>query len=107
MRWGLFPSFSAGWNIAREDFFRPLAGVIGTLKLRGSWGQLGNNNTDKANAWYPFYQNMITGSANSGWLIDSKKQNTAQLPGIVNSLCLGNHLNHGTLVWISVYSITV
>ena len=29
---------------------------------------------------------MITGSANSGWLIDSKKQNTAQLPGIVNSL---------------------
>lgn len=85
-RWGLFPSFSAGWNIAREDFFRPLAGVIGTLKLRGSWGQLGNNNTDKANAWYPFYQNMITGSANSGWLIDSKKQNTAQLPGIVNSL---------------------
>ena len=32
-RWGLFPSFSAGWNIAREDFFRPLAGVIGTLKL--------------------------------------------------------------------------
>ena len=85
-RWKLFPSFSLGWNIAREDFFRPLAGVIGTLKLRGSWGQLGNNNTDKANAWYPFYQNMITGSANSGWLIDSKKQNTAQLPGIVNSL---------------------
>ena len=39
-RWGLFPSFSAGWNIAREDFFRPLAGVIGTLKLRGSWGSL-------------------------------------------------------------------
>lgn len=73
-RWGLFPSFSAGWNIAREDFFRPLAGVIGTLKLRGSWGQLGNNNTDKANAWYPFYQNMITGSANSGWLIDSKSK---------------------------------
>lgn len=44
--WGLFPSFSAGWNIAREEFFEPLADKIGTLKLRASWGQLGNTNTD-------------------------------------------------------------
>ena len=55
-RWGLFPSFSAGWNIAREDFFRPLNGVIGTFKFRGSWGQLGNNNTK---SYYPFYQAML------------------------------------------------
>ena len=82
-RWGLFPSFSAGWNIAREEFFAPLNNIIGTLKLRGSWGQLGNNNTE---SYYPFYQSMPTGVENSGWLIGGAKQNVAGLPGIVSSL---------------------
>lgn len=82
-RWGLFPSFSAGWNIAREDFFQPLSKTVGTLKLRASWGQLGNNNTE---AWYPFYQNMPTGTQNSGWLLNGQKQNTASLPGIVSNV---------------------
>ena len=82
-RWGLFPSFSLGWNIAREEFFAPLNNIIGTLKLRGSWGQLGNNNTE---SYYPFYQSMPTGVENSGWLIGGAKQNVAGLPGIVSSL---------------------
>ena len=82
-RWDLFPSFSAGWNIAREEFFAPLNNIIGTLKLRGSWGQLGNNNTT---SYYPFYQSMPTGVENSGWLIGGAKQNVAGLPGIVSSL---------------------
>jgi TonB-linked SusC/RagA family outer membrane protein len=82
-RWGLFPSFSAGWNIAREEFFAPLNNIIGTLKLRGSWGQLGNNNTE---SYYPFYQSMPTGVESSGWLIGGAKQNVAGLPGIVSSL---------------------
>ena len=82
-RWGLFPSFSAGWNIAREEFFEPLNSVVGTLKLRGSWGQLGNNETD---AWYPFFQTMPTGTTNSGWLLNGVRQNTAGTPGIVSSL---------------------
>jgi TonB-linked SusC/RagA family outer membrane protein len=40
-KWGFFPSFSAGWNIARENFMN---GVdwLNNLKIRGSWGQLGN-----------------------------------------------------------------
>ncbi|PSL43081.1 TonB-linked SusC/RagA family outer membrane protein [Chitinophaga niastensis] len=41
-RWGLFPSFSAGWNIAGEDFFEKMQSIINSLKLRGSWGMLGN-----------------------------------------------------------------
>jgi TonB-linked SusC/RagA family outer membrane protein len=41
-RWGLFPSFSAGWNISKESFFGPLADIIPVLRLRGSWGKLGN-----------------------------------------------------------------
>jgi len=43
-QWGLFPSFSGGWNIARENFFEPLREVISDLKLRSTWGKLGNQN---------------------------------------------------------------
>jgi len=41
-KWGNFPSVSAGWNISEEDFFNK-NGLISSLKLRGSWGQLGND----------------------------------------------------------------
>lgn len=82
-RWGFFPSVSAGWNIARESFFKPLEDKISTLKLRGSWGQLGNTNT---NAWYPFYQTMSIGSGNNPWLVGGIKGNSASLPAIVSSL---------------------
>lgn len=41
-RWGFFPSFSAGWRISEESFFSGLT-AIDNLKLRGSWGQLGND----------------------------------------------------------------
>ena len=86
-RWAWFPSVSLGWNIAREEFFEKLSETIGTLKLRGSWGQLGNtsSNYDSFWDWYPFYQQQSTGSNNSGWLINGQKQNTASLPGIVNA----------------------
>ncbi|MFA5418074.1 MAG: TonB-dependent receptor [Bacteroidales bacterium] len=40
-RYGIFPSFSGGWIISNEKFFKPLTDV-NFLKLRGSWGQLGN-----------------------------------------------------------------
>lgn len=39
-RWGWFPSVSAGWNIAREDFMRSL-GFIDSMKIRASYGQSG------------------------------------------------------------------
>ncbi|RVT77495.1 SusC/RagA family TonB-linked outer membrane protein [Flavobacterium sufflavum] len=39
-RWGVFPSVSAGWRISKESFFK--VPFIDDLKLRGSWGQLGN-----------------------------------------------------------------
>jgi TonB-linked SusC/RagA family outer membrane protein len=42
-RYGVFPSVSAGWNIAKETFMQSLSKAnIQSLKLRGSWGQLGN-----------------------------------------------------------------
>ncbi len=82
-RWGVFPSFSLGWNIAREDFFADYTDKVSTLKLRGSWGQLGNMNTK---LWYPFYQSMSVGTNNGYWLVDGEKTNTAYAPGIVSSL---------------------
>ncbi|MCC8142967.1 MAG: TonB-dependent receptor [Tannerellaceae bacterium] len=42
-RWGTFPSVSAGWRISEESFFEPLKGTFQNLKLRASWGQLGND----------------------------------------------------------------
>ncbi len=43
-RWGYFPSFSAGWNMAEENFFSTLKDQIDQLKLRASWGENGNCN---------------------------------------------------------------
>ncbi|HLL44286.1 MAG TPA: TonB-dependent receptor [Segetibacter sp.] len=43
-RFGKFPSVSAAWRVSEESFFQNLP-VISSLKLRGSWGQLGNSNT--------------------------------------------------------------
>jgi TonB-dependent starch-binding outer membrane protein SusC len=40
-RWGTFPSVSAAWNVSNEAFFQDVR-FISTLKLRGSWGRLGN-----------------------------------------------------------------
>ena len=59
-RWGIFPSFSVGWRITEESFIKKLDLVwLNNAKLRGSWGQLGNQNI----GLYP-YQAMI-GSVNN------------------------------------------
>lgn len=82
-RWNLFPSFSLGWNVAREAFFKPLADDINNLKFRFSWGQLGNQNIDN---WYPFYS-VIDYKSNAGeWLLGGEKPNTAAQPKLVSAL---------------------
>ncbi len=43
-RWGMFPSASAGWRISEEQFFKPAKNIISNLKLRTSYGILGNEN---------------------------------------------------------------
>lgn len=84
-RWGFFPSFSLGWNVVNEEFFAGIAekANMNMLKVRGSWGQLGNTNTN--DAWYPFYQTMPQGS-NYNWLVNGVRPNYASLPGIVSTL---------------------
>lgn len=44
-RWGYFPSLSVGWKISEESFMKDIRWIY-DLKLRGSWGQLGNQEID-------------------------------------------------------------
>ena len=41
-RFGFFPSVSAGWRVSEEAFMKPLTSVLSNLKLRASWGNIGN-----------------------------------------------------------------
>ena len=57
-RWGIFPSFSAGWRISQEEFMKNIS-WINNLKIRASWGTLGNiNNVGN----YDYFQNYNLGS---------------------------------------------
>lgn len=72
-RYGFFPSVSAGWILTNESFMENLSdgAVLSNLKLRGSWGQLGNQNiglnkfrsTYNLNQNYQFGGNPVSGSA--------------------------------------------
>lgn len=44
-RWGIFPSFSGGWRLSEEEFMKDIPWIY-NLKLRASWGQLGNERID-------------------------------------------------------------
>lgn len=46
-RWGFFPNVSVGWRVAQEDWFDDFAGgFFNRLKLRASWGRVGNDQVD-------------------------------------------------------------
>lgn len=59
-RWGLFPSGSLGWRVTEEDFFKFWKEKVGDLKIRGSYGQLGNQNIDDYQTFttYDIYPNQ-------------------------------------------------
>ena len=81
-RWVWSPSFSLGWNIARENFWKPIEQYINLLKFRFSWGKLGNQNTD---SWYPFYSTVGYSNQAGTWLVGGKKQNISSMPALVSS----------------------
>ena len=82
-RWGFFPSFSLGWNIANEPFFKPAKRWVDMLKIRASYGSLGNQNTT---SWYPTYQTMGFANSSGDWLINGQKPNTAWPPALISML---------------------
>jgi len=69
-RWGTFPSLSVAWNVSNEPFFKDIR-LISSLKLRASWGQLGNQEigiypysslVSVGNFVYAFGDNIATGA---------------------------------------------
>jgi len=59
LRYGLFPSASVGWRVSEESFFEPIKQVVNNMKVRVSWGQLGNQNI---NTYYAASDILETGS---------------------------------------------
>ena len=74
-RYGVFPSVSAGWTISNEAFMEDTHDWLDFLKLRVSWGQVGNQNIDNyqytapitsSNTYYLF-GNQVGANAQSGY----------------------------------------
>lgn len=58
-RWGMFPSISGGWVLSEEEFFNPNPAVLSFLKVRASWGRLGNERIGN----YPYQSTIGFGNA--------------------------------------------
>lgn len=56
IRYGFFPSVSAGWRMSEEAWFEPAKRVVSNLKIRASYGKLGNNEVDD----YGYIQTIST-----------------------------------------------
>ncbi len=65
-RWGFFPSVSAGWVMSEENFY-PLKDAIEFMKIRGSYGSVGNQNVDN----YLYVPTM--GVSQAGWLFGGQR----------------------------------
>ena len=80
-QWRTFPSFSVGWNVAEEKFMEASHSWLDMLKLRASYGSLGNQNT---NNWYYTYLTMSASPTGGPWLQNGQKVSTAYTPGIIS-----------------------
>jgi TonB-linked SusC/RagA family outer membrane protein len=101
-RWGTFPSFSAGWVISKEPFFANLLNSINLLKLRASWGRLGNQQISNyptisvvaPGQLYSFNQTLASGLApTTGANTNITWESTTVSDGGVDVAFLGNRLN--------------
>ena len=90
-RYGFFPSASVAWNVTQEKFMDSLKEKTGlnTLKVRGSYGSLGNQNVDT----YAYIPQMK--AEESKWILDGKRPIQVVMPGIVSP----------TLTWEKVATV--
>lgn len=85
-RFGFFPSFSAGWRLSEEPFMENTRHILSNLKLRASWGAIGNQIILKPNNKpdnYPYIPSMSPYLTN--WLQNGQKVTTLTTPGMVSS----------------------
>jgi TonB-linked SusC/RagA family outer membrane protein len=78
-RWAFFPSVSAGYNIAREQFW-PFKEHINMFKLKGSWGRLGNAGTGR-----PRYIAPLGTGAQTGQVLGGSRPPYVTMPEIVSA----------------------
>ncbi|MDR1722852.1 MAG: TonB-dependent receptor [Tannerella sp.] len=62
-RWGIFPSISAGWRVTEEAWMKNVK-AVSNLKLRASWGKLGNNSIGNYD-WQSTYSTANYASGNA------------------------------------------
>jgi len=79
-RWGAFPSVSGGWRISEESFWSDFKDVVNNLKVRASWGQLGNQNT--LNGYYPAQSTVNLGT---NYIFDKNITSGAAITAMANS----------------------
>jgi TonB-linked SusC/RagA family outer membrane protein len=90
-RFGFFPSFSLGWRISEEPFMAGTKSWLDNLKLRGSYGQLGNQSVG---SYYPYISTMASGL--SAYLLDGG--------GALTNYIAPGGLISSTLTWETVVS---
>ena len=78
-RYGFFPSASAGWIVSNEPFMEGTSGWLDFLKLRASYGTLGNQDV---NAFYPYISTM--GSGMSPYIMSDGRIPYVSAPGLVS-----------------------
>ena len=79
-RWGFFPSFSAGWRMSEESFIKDNVPVISNLKLRASYGEMGDDSS--AGNYPPTLGYGLTNSI--GWMFDNTLNGGVQAQAIPN-----------------------
>ena len=80
-RWGFFPSVSLGWNITREQFMSSVTDILSNLKLRASYGLLGNQ---AGAALYTFAATMELNNKLGNYIFSDGRHIFTRAPGVVN-----------------------
>jgi TonB-linked SusC/RagA family outer membrane protein len=80
-RWGFFPSVSLGWNISREQFMNPVTDILSNLKLRASYGLLGNQ---AGAALYTFASTMELNDNLGNYIFSDGRHLFTRAPSVVN-----------------------
>lgn len=89
-RWGFFPSVSLGWNIMRESFMEKTQDVLSNLKLRVSWGLLGNQT---GAAYYTFASTMDPVSLGN-WYFQNGREGYLKPGSVVDSNTTWEKVEH-------------
>ncbi len=96
-RWDFFPSLSAGWRISEEPFMQSLKRTISSLKVRGTWGSVGNQDVP-LNSFISTLTPFTPSGAGNYWLINGN---------FVPYISAGPTLVDPTLTWETVNTLNL